>query len=93
MIWRNESVGVNGELYKLFMCQTEEEIEQICEEMGIEKEINKFRYEDKGDYKIIIAHVRTICSNVFEQVYRMAHFVGYELHFDKLLSIIKSFDE
>ena len=93
MIWRNESVGVNGELYKLFMCQTEEEIEQVCEEMGIEKEINKFRYEDKGDYKIIIAYVRTICSNVFEQVYKMAHFVGYELHFDKLLSIIKSFEE
>lgn len=93
MIWRNESIGVNGDLYKLFMCQTEEEIEQVCEEMGIEKDINKFRYEDKGDCKIIIAHVRTICSNVFEQVYRMAHFVGYELHFDKLLSIIKSFDE
>lgn len=43
------------------MCHTEEEIEQVCEEMGIEKEINKFRYEDKSDYKIIIVHVRTIC--------------------------------
>ena len=42
MIWRNESIGVNGDLYKLFMCQTEEEIEQVCEEMGIEKDINKF---------------------------------------------------
>ena len=93
MIWRNESICINGDLYKLFMCQTEEEIEQVCEEMGIEKKIYKFRYEVKDDYKIIIAHVRTICSNVFEQVYRLAHVVGYELHFDKLLSIIKSFDE
>ena len=42
MIWRNESIDINGDLYKFFMCQTEDEIEQICEEMGIEKDISKF---------------------------------------------------
>lgn len=92
MIWSNESRDANGDLWKVFMCQTDEEIAQVCEENNIEISVNKFRFEDMGEYKIIIAHVRTICSNVFEQVYKMGQMVGYNLPFDTLLSIIKSFE-
>lgn len=94
MIWSIEERDNKGLLWKVYMCQSEDEIKQIQKEHGFvdSDSISKFRFEDKKEYKVIIAKVKTICSNVFEQVYVMAQMVGFTLPFDALLRIIKTFE-
>lgn len=95
MIKNIKVVSTNGEPWDINLCTERHEVLEILQKHGDDvNEINRFTYLfSKDKTNVAVALCKSICSDVFEQVYGYCRAVGLDIHFSELLQIIKSFDE
>lgn len=86
---------IKNEQWKIYLCQEDSEIVQIKSEHGFENEnAVRFEYLSFGENShLVVARVKTICVDVFEQVCNYARVVGMDIPYTSLFRIIKEFDK